>query len=102
MAHKIDMLNGEADGAPPLHSGMRLSEWTAAFDAAYDDLVDQLDRGRDPWLDPYAAEDPAEFFAVCSEMFFDLPARFAREYPDVYAQLATFYKQDPARRGPRT
>lgn len=98
LAHKIDMLNGEADGAPPLHSGMRLAEWTAAFDDAYESLLDELDRGKEPWLDPYAAEDRAEFFAVCTEMFFDVPKRFAREYPDVYAQLAAFYKQDPAKR----
>ena len=96
MSHKLDMLNGEADGVPPLHAGMRLAEWTAAFDDAYDDLVDQLERDEEPWLDPYAAEDPAEFFAVCSEMFFDVPVRFAKEYPAVYAQLAAFYKQDPA------
>jgi len=96
LAHKIDMLNGEVDGVPPLHAGMRLAEWTAAFDDAYEDLLEQLDRDEEPWLDPYAAEDPAEFFAVCSEMFFDVPERFAAEYPGVYAQLAAFYKQDPA------
>jgi Mlc titration factor MtfA (ptsG expression regulator) len=94
--HKLDMLSGEADGVPPLHSGMRVPEWVAAFDAAYEDLVAQLERGMDPWLDPYAAEDPAEFFAVCAEMFFDLPERFRQEYPDVYVQLARFFKQDPA------
>lgn len=99
LSHKLDMLNGEADGVPPLHAGMRLPEWRAAFDDAYEDLLDQLERDEEPWLDPYAAEDPAEFFAVCSEMFFDVPKRFAREYPAVYAQLAAFYKQDPARYG---
>ena len=92
-AHKLDMLSGEADGVPPLHSGMRVPEWVAAFDAAYDDLVDQLERGEEPWLDPYAAEDPAEFFAVCAELFFDVPERLRSEYPDVYAQLARFFKQ---------
>jgi Mlc titration factor MtfA (ptsG expression regulator) len=96
LSHKLDMRNGEADGVPPLHAGMRLAEWTAAFDDAYDDLVEQLERDEEPWLDPYAAEDPAEFFAVCSEMFFDVPERFADEYPAVYAQLVAFYKQDPA------
>ena len=44
-------------------------------------LCDQLERGEEPWLDPYAAEDPAEFFAVCAEMFFDVPQRFRAEYP---------------------
>jgi Mlc titration factor MtfA (ptsG expression regulator) len=90
------MLSGEADGVPPLHADMRVPEWVAAFDAAYDDLVGQLDRGEEPWLDPYAAEDPAEFFAVCAELFFDVPADLRDEYPDVYAQLARFFKQDPA------
>jgi Mlc titration factor MtfA (ptsG expression regulator) len=96
LSHKLDMRNGEADGVPPLHAGMRLAAWTAAFDAAYEDLLDQLERDEEPWLDPYAAEDPAELFAVCSEMFFDVPEQLAKEYPAVYAQLAAFYKQDPA------
>ena len=94
--HKLDMLGGEADGVPPLHGDMRVPEWVAAFDAAYDDLCDQLERGEEPWLDPYAAEDPAEFFAVCAEMFFDVPQRFRAEYPDVYDQLKRYFKQDPA------
>ena len=95
LAHKIDMLNGEVDGVPPLHAGMRLAEWSAAFDEAYESLLDQLERDEEPSLDPYAAEDPAEFFAVCSEMFFDVPERFAEEYRGVYEQLAAFYKQRP-------
>ena len=99
LAHKIDMLNGEVDGVPPLHADMRLPEWTAAFDEAYESLLDQLDRDEEPWLDPYGAEDPAEFFAVCSEMFFDVPERFAQEYPRVYEQLAAFYRQRPGAGG---
>ena len=95
LAHKIDMLNGEVDGVPPLHAGMRLAEWTAAFDEAYERLLAQLERDEEPWLDPYAGEDPAEFFAVCSEMFFDVPERFAEEYRGVYEQLAAFYKHRP-------
>jgi Mlc titration factor MtfA (ptsG expression regulator) len=95
-AHKLDMLNGEVDGLPPLPAGMRVAEWTAAFDAAYDELCDRLDRGEEPWLDPYAAEDRGEFFAVCAEMFFDVPRRFRSEYPAVYAQLTAFFKQDLA------
>jgi Mlc titration factor MtfA (ptsG expression regulator) len=94
--HKLDMLGGEADGVPPLHGDMRVPEWVAAFDAAYDDLCDQLDRGEEPWLDPYAAEDPSELFAVCAEMFFDVPRELRGEYPDVYEQLKRYFKQDPA------
>lgn len=97
LAHKIDMLDGDADGLPPLHREMRVADWSAAFTAAYEDLHRQIDRGAEPWLDPYAAEDPSEFFAVCVEMFFDVPVDFRAEYPSVYAQLAAFFRQDPAR-----
>jgi MtfA peptidase len=97
-AHKLDMQSGEADGVPPLHSGMRVAEWKSAFDAAFAHLVATLDKGEEPWIDPYAAEDPGEFFAVCAELFFDVPAELAAEYPEVYAQLARYFRQDPARR----
>jgi Mlc titration factor MtfA (ptsG expression regulator) len=96
LAHKLDMLDGEANGVPPLHGDMRVPEWVAAFDAAYEDLRAALERGEEPWLDPYAAEDPAEFFAVCAEMFFDVPRELRGEYPDVYDQLRRYFKQHPA------
>lgn len=98
-AHKLDMQSGEADGVPPLHSGMRVADWRQAFDTAYSGLCAELERGEEPWIDPYAAEDPGEFFAVCAELFFDVPQDLAAEYPDVYAELARYFRQDPARRG---
>ncbi len=97
-AHKLDLLEGDINGLPPLHRGMRAGEWVESFQAAYDDLTRRLDRGEEPWLDPYAAEEPAEFFAVCAEMFFDVPGTFRTEYPALYAQLAGFFRQDPAQR----
>ena len=97
-AHKLDMLNGEADGVPPLHAGMDRRAWRTAFDEAYDGFCDAVDRGRDTWLDPYAAEHPSEFFAVISEAFFREPREAKRRYPVVYEQLARFYRQDPAGR----
>jgi len=95
-AHKLDMINGEADGLPPLHAGMDRKAWVAAFDEAYEGLRDAVDRGKDTWLDPYAAEHPSEFFAVVSEAFFEWPAETRRRYPLVYEQLKLFYRQDPA------
>jgi Mlc titration factor MtfA (ptsG expression regulator) len=97
-AHKLDMLNGEPNGAPPLHAGMDRRAWAAAFDAALQGFCDALERGRETWLDPYAAEHPSEFFAVISEAFFEQPAQTRRRYPDVYDQLKLFYRQDPAAR----
>jgi Mlc titration factor MtfA (ptsG expression regulator) len=95
-AHKLDMLNGEPNGMPPLHPGMDPDAWRAAFAVAYQGFNDALERGTDTWLDPYAAEHPSEFFAVISESFFEDPAETKRRYPDVYDQLRLFYRQDPA------
>lgn len=97
-AHKLDMANGAADGMPPLHAGMDPRAWAETFRVAYEGFCDAVDRGKDTWLDPYAAEAPAEFFAVISEAFFEAPNETRRRYPDVYTQLRQFYRQDPAAR----
>jgi MtfA peptidase len=101
-AHKLDMLNGAADGVPPLHVGMDRRAWVAAFEQAYEGFCDALDRDKDTWLDPYAAEHVSEFFAVISEGFFRDPRETHRRYPDVYEQLRLFYRQDPRRIIPAT
>lgn len=96
LAHKLDMLGGAANGLPPLHSDMRVSDWANAMQAAYDDLNRQLDENEnaETAIDPYAAENPAEFFAVTSEYFFTAPDLLHDAYPDVYEQLKGFYRQD--------
>ncbi len=94
-AHKLDMLNGPPDGLPPLHEGMRRQAWIDAFEPAYADFCDRVDAGEETWIDPYAAESPAEFFAVTSEVFFEAPEVLRAEYPAVYEQLRQFYRQDP-------
>ena len=99
-AHKLDMLDGEVDGIPPLHAGMDRRAWRAALKEAYEGFCDALERGKDTWLDPYAAEHVSEFFAVISEAFFQEPRETARRYPDLYEQLKLFYRQDPAARQP--
>jgi Mlc titration factor MtfA (ptsG expression regulator) len=95
-AHKLDMLGGEADGMPPLHPGMDRRAWRSALGEAYEGFCDALERGKDTWLDPYAAEHPSEFFAVISEAFFENARETRRHYPALYEQLKAFYKQDPA------
>lgn len=93
--HKLDMLNGEPSGQPPLHEGMSRAAWQRDFSAAYQDFINRLDNGEDTPLDSYAGEHPAEFFAVASEAFFVAPQRLFAAYPAVYRQLALFYRQDP-------
>jgi Mlc titration factor MtfA (ptsG expression regulator) len=95
-AHKLDMLDGVADGRPPLHANMDPRAWRKAFAEAYEGFCDALERSQETWLDPYAAEHESEFFAVVSEAFFEHPRETRRRYPDVYDQLKLFYRQDPA------
>lgn len=97
-AHKLDMLNGEANGFPPLHTDMNREAWSGAFERAYQDFWARVDRDDPVPVDDYAAEDPAEFFAVLSEAFFQAPDAIRIAYPDVYRQLALYYRQDPAAR----
>lgn len=97
-AHKLDMLNGEPNGFPPLHADMSRARWSAVFTAAYEHFCGEVDANRALAIDEYAAENPSEFFAVMSESFFESPGTVQRTYPEVYSQLAQFYRQDPAGR----
>jgi Mlc titration factor MtfA (ptsG expression regulator) len=99
-AHKLDMLNGAVNGYPPLHQGMRRENWASAFLAAYEDFCKRVEAGEETVIDPYATENPAEFFAVLSEAFFEIPAVLKAEYPAAYHQLNLFYRQDPVTRRP--
>lgn len=97
-AHKIDMRNGEPDGLPPLHEGMSMRRWAAVWSAAYDRFCADVDAGVETGIDDYAAESPAEFFAVMSECFFEIPDLIQDAWPDLYAQMALFYRLDLAPR----
>jgi MtfA peptidase len=97
-AHQIDMLNGDANGFPPLHADMDRSQWSKALGEAYEHFCKRVDDWEDTVIDEYAAENPGEFFAVISEAFIETPLAIQREYPAVYEQLVRFYRQDPAAR----
>lgn len=97
MVHKLDALDGVLDGTPPLPRTWQ-REWASDFQQAYDDFADRIDRGLHTRLDPYAAEAPEEFFAVCSEYHFSDPALLARELPVVAAHLRRLYGASPFER----
>ena len=117
-AHKLDMANGAVDGMPAFsrawHRDLDPTRWQAVLDASFGDFVERLDaveraipRHVDPEsaradryydalpLDAYAATDGGEFFSVSSEAFFVAPGRLVEAYPDWYALLRAFYRQDP-------
>ena len=96
-AHKLDALNGRANGMPPLHPDMPLEEWTRTLSRAYDRLQRQVEHGH-ACINPYAATHPAEFFAVVSEYFFTAPDLLEAQCREVYGQLRAYYRQDPLAR----
>lgn len=95
LAHQIDHLNGEADGYPPLPRRIAHRDWVESFSTAYHRLERQIHMGEEPAIDAYAAESPAEFFAVASEYFFDWPERLSVVEPAIYRLLVALYAQDP-------
>jgi len=97
-AHKLDMADngGNANGCPALPPGMSRKAWARTFSAAYTRLCRLEDAGIETILDPYATTDPAEFFAVASEAFFETPMNLRADFPAVYEQLAAYYGLDTA------
>ncbi|MGM0433559.1 MAG: zinc-dependent peptidase [Pseudomonadota bacterium] len=93
-AHQLDYLDGTADGAPPL-SGEQARHWQETMTRAYQHLRDSLRHHEKPWLDPYGATEPAEFFAVLTEAFFQQPNHLRTEQPEVYGTLSRYFRFDP-------
>jgi Mlc titration factor MtfA (ptsG expression regulator) len=98
-AHQLDSEDGWMDGAPDLGARARYTSWAHVLGAEFGELSAKLHAGRRSDIDSYGATSPAEFFAVVTEMFFEKPRALKRRHPELYAELATFYKQDPAARG---
>lgn len=112
-AHKLDLADGEADGCPPMASALA-HRWRPALHAAFEAFCCELDaietaipadvdpesEAANPWyadlpLDPYAATDPAEFFAVACEAFFTDDGRFAQAFADLHACFVAYFRHDP-------
>lgn len=94
-AHKLDMLDGAADGTPPMASVEQSERWVEVCTRVYEQVVEG--RGGTA-LRSYAGVNPAEFFAVATESFFDDPVDLRRQQPDLYDVLSEYYCQDPAAR----
>ncbi|MGD9418466.1 MAG: zinc-dependent peptidase [Verrucomicrobiota bacterium JB025] len=96
-AHQLDHEDGPTDGAPPLPSRAAYRSWAKVFSENYDDFLDQLETGKRTLLDPYGATNPAEFFAVATETFFEKPRQLKKKRPDLYQKLQSYYQLDPAK-----
>jgi len=96
LAHKLDEENDSVDGLPVLDDARQQREWARVLGAEYDDLRRRTEAGAETFLDPYGAESPAEFFAVITEAFFQVPGAMRAAHPALYEQLRRFYGLDPA------
>lgn len=95
-AHQIDQEDGSADGVPALEDGEDYGRWSKAFAPAYEAFCERANAGKRSVLDDYGATNPAEFFAVGTETFFEKPKAMKREEPEVYGMLVEFYGMDPS------
>jgi Mlc titration factor MtfA (ptsG expression regulator) len=94
-AHQLDQEDGTADGAPILEKRSAYLEWARVLQHEYDVLVAQTRKGRKSIMDRYGATNPAEFFAVATETFFEKPRQLQSKLPELYKELQHYYKVDP-------
>ncbi|BAF69321.1 zinc-dependent peptidase [Nitratiruptor sp. SB155-2] len=94
-AHQLDMEDGVADGTPPLPLKL-YSRWSQIMSQEYKKLQKELKHHHKGFLDPYAATNEAEFFAVATEYFFEKPKKLQKEEPELYNLLKEYYNLDPA------
>ncbi|MCP4322431.1 MAG: zinc-dependent peptidase [Alteromonadales bacterium] len=94
-AHQLDQENGRANGAPILGKGQTYQSWSEVFSQQFEILRKQANAGETSIFDYYGATEPAEFFAVVSEVFFEKSELFYQKHPALYRQLTDYYKVDP-------
>ncbi|TYK66920.1 zinc-dependent peptidase [Colwellia echini] len=94
-AHQLDQEDGSANGAPILGKEQNYQSWSEIFSSQFTLLQKQAQLGIPSIFDYYGATNPAEFFAVVSEVFFEKAKQFSTEHPELYNQLTNYYKVDP-------
>ncbi|HLK55889.1 MAG TPA: M90 family metallopeptidase [Chthonomonadaceae bacterium] len=99
-AHKLDATDDAMNGVPLLDEEAQVDEWAEVMQEEYQRLVAAVEKGHHTLIDPYGATNPAEFFAVVTECFFEKPIQMLHMHPRLYGVLQGYYHQDPATRLP--
>jgi MtfA peptidase len=94
-AHQLDFENDAADGVPGLTTREQQLAWAEVMRSEYASLRAADASGIPTLLDTYGATDPVEFFAVSVEAFFERPRALRAHHPKLYAELRTYFQQDP-------
>ena len=95
-AHQLDQEDGIVDGTPLLDSPSSYKTWAKVLGAEYEKLCNTIHSHHHSVLDPYGATNPAEFFAVATEAFFEKPCQLLKHSPQLYEEFKNYYKLDPA------
>jgi len=93
-AHQLDAESGSTNGAPPLWRNS-YAAWARVFTENFEDLGARSFSGLKTVMDDYGTTNPAEFFAVATETFFEKPHQLAKHRPELYEELKTYYQIDP-------
>ena len=94
-AHQLDQEDGAADGAPILKNRSSYISWGRVLSEEYVKLIKKKKKRRKTVLNKYGATNPAEFFAVSSESFFEKPRQLNKKMPELYAELQSYYQTNP-------
>ena len=97
-AHELDSEDGTMEGAPILPDATMYTAWAHVLSTEYERLLADLAHDHRHLIDGYGASNPAEFFAVVTEAFFEKPVQLKGRHPELYEQMKSFYQQDPAGR----
>ena len=94
-AHQLDSESGSTNGAPILAGNNCLRTWAATLSEEFDELQKNAWRGKRSLIDHYGATNPAEFFAVATETFFEKPVQMAEHHAELFEVLMCYYRIDP-------
>ncbi|MHC4462681.1 MAG: M90 family metallopeptidase [Planctomycetota bacterium] len=94
-AHQLDQEDGAADGAPTLEHRSSYIAWARVLSNEYEALQRKKRKRRKAVMSKYGATNPAEFFAVATETFFEKPKQMKKKHPELYDELRNYYKLDP-------
>ena len=94
-AHQLDQADGTAEGVPILALPVDYEAWGQVMTDEYQQLRRVVKRGGHTVIDGYGATNPAEFFAVATETFFEKPRQLQQRHPLLYDQLRHYYRLHP-------
>jgi len=98
-SHQLDQEDGAADGAPILEKRSCYKSWAKVLSSEYENLLTAKSKGHRSVINKYGATNPAEFFAVATEAFFEKPRQLHKRHPELYEELKQYYHLDPEKWG---